>query len=271
MKLTPLQLVARTPKTNCGACGFPTCLAFGAAVSQGKKLPWSCPFLNTQGLEFTECEQRPVDQDTRDQEFIGHLQTKIAALELQSIAAELGAICTGEHHDILTFTYLGQNATVSKEAITLDGNEPEDHRDRILLSNYILSRGAGSVAGEWIGMESLPNSISKIKTLETYCEKRLAALFTGRELPELQGIFDALEAQPATDHTADIGVIIPVLPKISQYLLYWKEEPEENFDAKVKILFDRNVLDFLDLESLVFTAERLADRIIFLLQEHHSS
>jgi hypothetical protein len=34
----------------------------------------------------------------------------------------------------------------------------------------------------------------------------------------------------------------------------------------VKVLFDRRVLDFLDLESLVFSAERLADRLAALIQ-----
>ncbi len=53
-----------------------------------------------------------------------------------------------------------------------------------------------------------------------------------------------------------------VLPKIPQQLFFWDEEPEDGFEAKVKILFTENVLTFLDIESLVFTAERMAEHII---------
>ena len=48
------------------------------------------------------------------------------------------------------------------------------------------------------------------------------------------------------------------------YLLFWDEEAEEGFESRVKVLFDQHVLDFLDIESLVFSAERLAERILEL-------
>ena len=36
------------------------------------------------------------------------------------------------------------------------------------------------------------------------------------------------------------------------------------FESKVKVLFDKNVLDFLDIESLVFSAERTAEYLMEL-------
>ena len=47
-------------------------------------------------------------------------------------------------------------------------------------------------------------------------------------------------------------------------LLFWDEEQEEGFPAKVKVLFDENVMSFLDLESLVFATERMAERLMEL-------
>ena len=70
-------------------------------------------------------------------------------------------------------------------------------------------------------------------------------------------------AHPAP--SATLGCIIPVLPRIPQFLVYWEAEPDDGFPAKVKILFDRQVLHFLDLESLIFSSERLADRLAVLL------
>ncbi|MDH3349096.1 MAG: DUF3786 domain-containing protein [Desulfobulbaceae bacterium] len=46
--------------------------------------------------------------------------------------------------------------------------------------------------------------------------------------------------------------------------MFWDEAEEEGFEAKVKVLFDHRVLQCLDLESLVFTAERMAERIVEL-------
>ena len=31
--MNPLEIVQRTPKTNCGECGYPACLAFAANVA----------------------------------------------------------------------------------------------------------------------------------------------------------------------------------------------------------------------------------------------
>jgi hypothetical protein len=53
---------------------------------------------------------------------------------------------------------------------------------------------------------------------------------------------------------------------VPQYLLFWEEEPEDGFEPKVKVLFDHHVLDFLDLESLVFSAERFAERLVLLIK-----
>ena len=44
-----------------------------------------------------------------------------------------------------------------------------DPRDQILLYNYVASGGGQAPQGMWVGMESLPNSIAKVRTLAAYC------------------------------------------------------------------------------------------------------
>ena len=75
---------------------------------------------------------------------------------------------------------------------------------------------------------------------------------------------DGYEGPLELGSTADASLIVPVLPMLPQYLLFWEEDPELGIEAKAKVLFDHNVLDFLDLESLVFTAERFAERLVQL-------
>jgi len=45
-------------------------------------------------------------------------------------------------------------------------------------------------------------------------------------------------------------------------LLFWEADPEEDFPAQVHYLFDGNVSDYLDLESLLFLVEQLSDRLM---------
>jgi hypothetical protein len=51
---------------------------------------------------------------------------------------------------------------------------------------------------------------------------------------------------------------------VPQYLLFWEADTDVGIEEKAKVLFDHNVLDFLDLESLVFSAERFAERLVQL-------
>lgn len=140
-----------------------------------------------------------------------------------------------------------------------------DPRDQILLYNYIHSRGGTKPDGTWVGMESLPNSISKIRTLATYCEQRIAGYLSGKPiqlLVELGSRLDGYRGPTELGETATSSLIVPVLPMVPQYILFWEEDPDVGVEAKVKVLFDHHVLDFLDLESLVFSAERLAEKLI---------
>ena len=116
-------------------------------------------------------------------------------------------------------------------------------------------------------MESMPNSISKIKTLQTYCETPLAELFSGVSEESIQQVACRLDGASTPSTSASLSLLIPVLPMIPQQILFWRAEPEDGFAATVKILYDSTALKFLDLESLVFSSERLADRFAELLKE----
>lgn len=266
MKLPPLAIVKRTPRTNCGCCGHPTCLAFGAAVVKTGYALSRCPFIDLTGLDL---DPTPVaaapNQEARDLAFIATLKERVAPFDLQALAPQLGASWEPGHPDTLSFRYLGHTVTLSKNTLLLDGQEPDDPRDQILIYNYLYGRGTQRPSGEWIGMESLPNSISKIKTLATYCEAPLARLFSEQPRSTLRPALLALDAVAADNPSADLAVVVPVLPMVPQCLLFWGAAPEERFEARVKILFDRHVLSYLDLESLVFSSERLAERLATLV------
>ena len=261
--MTPFEIVRRTPKTNCRQCGYPTCLAFSAAVAKSGESFGKCPYLDTNGLDSGQEKGVALEElpGQRDLALIEHLKDKISALDFTRIAAPLGASLCGEGNQTLSFPFLAQEVLLSRQGILLDGRTPDDPRDQILIYNYIHSQGGAAPAMDWIGLETLPNSISKVRTLATYCENRLAELFAPLPAATIMAACRALGGSPHPAPSATLGCIIPVLPRIPQYLVYWEAEPDEGFPAKVKMLFDRQVLNFLDLESLIFSAERLADRL----------
>jgi len=261
--MNPLEILQKTPRTNCGKCGYAACLAFAAAVSKAGEDPAKCPFINKNELSKMTPAANNLEEIGREQDLalIRHLKDKIAQLSFADIAPRLG-LDYNASEKALSFRYLGQETIVQQEAgIKINGLEPEDPRDQILLYNYIHAAGGRQPAGTWLGLESLPNSISKIKTLARYSEEPIAELFNRLPSPEIMTAATNLDAIEVPESSASIALTFPVLPMLPLQLLFWEAEPEDGFEAKVKILFDQHVMDFLDLESLVFTAERLAEKL----------
>ncbi|OQX18250.1 MAG: hypothetical protein BWK76_08000 [Desulfobulbaceae bacterium A2] len=270
--MTPHEFLRHVPKTNCGACGQPSCLAFAVAVTRGGADPRQCPQVAPAALAelgvaavanggLPQVEQLGRE---RDLALVFYLQSKIQSLDFRVIAPRLGASWQAERPDWLGIDYLAQPVALGKTAILLDGQPVADPRDQILLYNYVASCGGDEPSGDWLGLESLPNSISKVRTLAMYCETRLAARYRGR--PEvLERHCRLLGGQPG-EQTGGAAVVsaLPVLPRVPQRLYFWDEEPDDGFEARVKVLFDRQVLHYLDLESLVFSAERMAERLCAL-------
>lgn len=59
MALKGLQIYSLLPKTNCKKCGYPTCLAFAMALSQGKVTVDKCPDISDEGRRTLSLETQP--------------------------------------------------------------------------------------------------------------------------------------------------------------------------------------------------------------------
>lgn len=259
--MNPHDILKRVPKTNCRECGYPACLAFAANVAKSGEDPQKCPYIDLKGFEFSVDSGSDLKQLGRehDLQLIRYLKDKISPLDFSTLTTPLQTTCID---DRLHFSYLGQQVMVSKSTLLIDGKEPEDPRDQILIYNYIHFGGGKLPDSDWIGLESVPNSISKIRTLATYCEQKLATLFSGKTVSEITKSCQIVAGTITTEGSADLVALVPVLPQIPQQILFWDEDPDDGFAAKVKVLYPANVMDYLDIESLVFSSERLAELII---------
>ncbi|MEK6201211.1 MAG: DUF3786 domain-containing protein [Desulfobulbaceae bacterium] len=272
--MQPLEFIKFTPKTNCGECGYAACLAFAAAVTKGGEEPGKCPYVDLKRLgdEFSRAERGKGGLsgvagllDDKDMALVAHLKSKVREVDFSAAAPALGCDWSGPETDCLHFRYLGRDVTLSAEGMSVAGHELEDPRDQILLYNYVYYGGGDAGTGEWVGMESLPNSISKVRTLRVYCEERIAGHFCGREVV-LRQCAAKIDAVPRNEleQSCTAAFQVAVLPRLAIVLLFWDEEPEDGFPPRVKVLYDSNVLSVLDIESLVFASERMAERLVEL-------
>src|SRR4030043_440130 len=61
MGLTGIQIFKMLPKTNCGACGVPTCLAFAMNLAAGKAELAACPHVSEEAKsKLSEAAAPPI-------------------------------------------------------------------------------------------------------------------------------------------------------------------------------------------------------------------
>ncbi|MBI4796158.1 MAG: DUF3786 domain-containing protein [Deltaproteobacteria bacterium] len=260
-------MLKRLPRTNCGDCGLPTCMAFATQViKEGEDLA-KCPHLPPAAQELAGAisSQQEKGEGRRRESLAISLEVmhaKIAPLNFRDLADGLGAVYGEEDgRPYLTFSFFGQTLLVFKDEVRYPPGAAPNPWDAILLYNFIASCGKELPTGTWITYQSLPNSVSKAKTLARL-EKELADHFAGNA-GRLRRQAAALHSEPvqASENADFQGVFLP-LPRVPILLLFWDAEPEEDFPAQAHILFDSTVSGFLDLESLLFLVEQLMDRLM---------
>ncbi len=255
---TIIDILKNTPKTNCGKCGYPTCMAFAASVASGSGNIDRCPFIPERYKRDHKASSNTDGSHEPDIALLRELKAKVGRIDLHSRIEDLGGEISREG---MTLYYLGRKIIISPNRINDPTGGELDPRDQILLYNYLFFGGKGELTGLWVGLESFPNSISKVMTLKRYTEDKLAGEF--KETPErLKDACLRLGGIVPKECFADLCVTIPVLPKVPIRIHFWDAEPAEGFPAKAKVLFDKRALDFLDIESLIFAAERMAETLV---------
>jgi hypothetical protein len=268
MAITVMEVLKNLPRTNCGDCGQATCLAFATQViKEGEDLN-KCPHLTEAGADLWQAirAQQQAGVGRRRESLaisLEVLQEKVAPLDFAALAPGLGATYGEEAgRPYLSLIYFGHRLQVFKDELRYAPGAPADPWDAILLYNYIASQGKEPVAGRWIAYNSLPNSVSKAKTLARL-ERKLADHFTGRTA-RLQERAAQLGGEPVMvgGQDADVQAAFTPLPKAPLLLLFWDAEVEEGFAPQAHWLFDARVPHYLDLEAMLFLVEHLMERLM---------
>lgn len=258
--MNTVELYKKLPKKNCGRCSQKACMPFALSAIKGDTDLSDCPLL-------TEDEVRDLGNSiTRSdwqEELIRSLRLKIKDLDLSAITEDLG----GAYRDGRLFmTCLGREFEI------FPGGDIQSQGHitpwiKILLLHYINTHGKAELSGKWIAFSELRSGMVKASSFLREAEDPIKELFEG-SLDRTSAAITRLGAKQSGDFPTPQAWTLFLLPKVPVAILYWPEEDE--FPAKVKILFDQTADKFLDVESLMFLLEGLVKNIerVLALDNH---
>lgn len=257
-----VEIYKLLPKTNCGKCGLPSCFGFAAKLATHQASPADCPDMTPAGRDILEeagAEHRGSPGTVYEQA-LESLMPKVRALDFRKIAALFKAKLVNS--DTLGIAFLNEDFTVTREKILdASGKEPRPWIS-ILIYNHLCMPDPPALSGEWVSFSSIPASHAKDKAWAGHVEEVIARHFSGN----IAGLASACEkmggvkAGVTGNHDAAYEFrFFPIYPAL---LLFYDAVPEENFPAQCKMLLDRNVPHYLDLESIVVLGEEFSGRLI---------
>jgi hypothetical protein len=258
------------PKTNCGECGYPTCLAFASMVVAEKVPLNTCPHIAADianrcqtELDEQHASGKWVKKDMAQDALVWAKQ-RSASMKIEDLPARIGGRLILEDEDnVLEIPYFNDTVIVRKDGIVRQSGAELNRWEQVFLYNHMAMGGSRLPTGNWKAMEELPNTVSKIKSMRSHVETPLIDRFHGRTdalMPAAQSLGG--QQMAAFSHLADVVIHFQVLPRIPVMHLFWDEDLEEGFSARAKLLFDETIVEHLDIESILFLSETLSQGLI---------
>ncbi len=241
----PMEIYKVLPKTNCGECRVPSCLAFAAAVIKADKKLGDCPYLpqnlRDQATGRVETREAP---DALRQEQLAELRQRIAALDLGMVAGKIGAAMVGGQ---LAIKSLGKDFRVDAAG----GVTSQCHTHAgltIPLLQYILSSSGKDIEGNWVPFRELQNGGAMAPLFGQRSEKPLKQIAdTHPDLfADLIHIFSGERSE--NDFGSDVSLVLYPLPKLPILICYW--QAEDDLDSVLNIFFDATAPEHLPIASI---------------------
>ena len=149
-----MEIFSLLDKSNCRKCNEATCLAFAAAVFQGRKSITECPKLDAEIIDrYRDSVGKPQPTEQDGERAASNLQRQIHEVDLQATAQRVG----GQYSNgKLTLKVLGKDFSVDRK-----GRMSSDIHIHpwvaIPVLSYILQSKGTPVSGNWVPLRELPN------------------------------------------------------------------------------------------------------------------
>ncbi len=253
------------PKTNCGDCGFPTCLAFAGMVVADQHPLDGCPHLAPEVV--ARCNRELGEQyaagkwTKRDlaEDALTWARERSASMKIADLPPRIGGqLIETDTGQALKLPYFDGHVIIHEGDIASADGKELTRWEKVFIYNHLSQGGSRMPLGKWKGFEEFPNTVSKIKTMVGHVEVPLVDRFHGR-LSELAAAAHTIGATDMTgkENSADRAFLFHPFSRVPVMLLFWDEDPVDGFGATAKLLFDETVIEHLDIESIVFLSERL--------------
>ncbi len=253
------------PKTNCGDCGYPTCLAFASMVVADSVPLKRCPHVDAGRIDQWQKEldaQHAAGKWTRRDMAADALQwarSRAASMDIADLPERIGGeLIRIDGVPVLKLPYFNQMLHIRSDALRKADGSELTRWEQVFIYNHLAQGGRRRPTGKWKGLVELPNTISKVKSMTEHVEAPLIECFSGNP-QTLEKACVAIGGHPAADdqQTADVAMVFNPLPRIPVMLLFWDQDEQDGYDAQVKLLFDETIVEHLDIESILFLSERL--------------
>jgi hypothetical protein len=266
MPLSPIDIYQKLlPKTNCGDCGYRTCLAFASMVVSEQLPLENCPYIAPEKIRNAQSElekQYAQGKWTRRdmaQDALQWAKKRASSMKIDDLEERLGGnLIDSAGETTLVLPYFNSSIYIKPGHIVKTDGSSLTPWEQVFLYNHMAQGGLSRPTGKWKGLVDFPNTISKIKTMKKNVENPLIQRFSGR-VEEL--ITNALsfggELISDSGINADAALFFSPLPRVPVMVLFWDENKDEGYGAEVKLLFDETIIDHLDIESIMFLSERI--------------
>jgi hypothetical protein len=253
------------PKTNCRDCGYPTCLAFAGMVVSEKLPLENCPHIEPAVLKEAQAElevQYAEGKWTKKDMAADALvwaKERAASMHIEDLPQRIGGVLKKDRSGkYLELPYFNDAILIRSDTATKKDGTDLNRWEQVFVYNHMAQGGSAPPSGNWKGLEAIPNTISKMKSMKAHVEMPLLERFAGhpanlRKAAEAIGGEDFLSQFP----TADVAIRFMPLPRLPVLLLFWDADPVDGFDAEIKLLFDDTITEHLDVESIMFLSERI--------------
>lgn len=259
----PLEIYKALPKTNCGHCGVPSCMAFSASVFQGLKTLDGCPYLEKSVIEELGPRiGRRQSMDDDHWEVIRKLQLAVQGLDFAAVAPRIGAqLLDGK----LAINCLGKDFFIAQSG-EMTSTCHINHWIYVPLLHYILECQGTEPRNDWVSFKDLPGAGEWSQYFSHRCEEALRQL-TDVHMDLVMEMLFLFGAQPLTSvGGADHSLLIMPLPKVPMLINYWP--PDDGFPSELNILLDRSAKDNINAHSVTILTRGIIEMFRQLIITH---
>ncbi len=255
------------PKTNCGDCCFPTCLAFASMVVSEKLPLENCPHLDE--ITVKNCRVELEEQYAagkwlkRDMaaDALAWAKEKASSMKIEDLPDRIGGkLISLNDKAALELPYFDDYVVITDNDIIKNDGSNLTRWEKVFIYNHMTQGGNALPAGKWKGLVEFPNTVSKMKSMTNHVEIPMIQKFSGHPDKLVTAALDIGGCDISDEiDSAEVALHFTPLPRVPVRIMLWDAVKEDNIEAEVKFQFDETITDHLDIESIMFLSERLKE------------